>query len=677
MTSNREYNGIAELTLPRLFTEPYQYIIPLYQRNYAWEETEIGQLLRDILDSSGKSNYYLGSLVVSERCNGKFEVIDGQQRFTTLCILLAVLKNEFKPCLVDKCLINTISTLNLYFESRPSSSECLKNLFSSGLTHECAEPSMKTAYLIIKSFLSADENDFDDFIASLVQTVKLLRVDVPKGTDLNHYFEVMNNRGEQLEKHEILKATLMASFIKADTEPSNYQKHQQHCFAMIWDACANMNRYAINGFCKTDRDKVFSESLNNYPDSFAQICNQLQTDTVSTTSSSESDKARSLRNIISEPKYHKESAKNLPKGAQRFASVINFPNFLLHVLRLQCPDEDIKLDDKQLLQQFINERKTPIDAGIFAINLLKSRLLFDRYVIKREHDKDWTLKTFKNGKSSLTPVNSLGTHELDESEDSSLNTQVIMLQSMFHVSYPAQAYKHWLGAVLDYLNQNIKTKIVLDGSQFANYLELLSDRFFFGRMSRDKEHRKSYEELVKYNAAVTLPIDTYRKEFSIYSLENKQPLHNGTDVHNFIFNRLDYLLWKKAGSKAWLEKQFTELYTVKTIAKAANEFKFTFRSSVEHYFPQHPISGDKFATPEGFPHGVDSFANLCLISGSKNSKLSNHLPNSKKEFYQKSDSTESLKQMFMMSYDCWGNESKEALSNVKKHQEMMIGVLCS
>ena len=72
-----------------------KYVIPLYQRNYAWREDEIVQLLQDIFVTfkrSNKTHYYIGSLVVLKRHNGTFEVIDGQQRLTTLSLLVRLLE---------------------------------------------------------------------------------------------------------------------------------------------------------------------------------------------------------------------------------------------------------------------------------------------------------------------------------------------------------------------------------------------------------------------------------------------------------------------------------------------------------------------------------------------------------------------------------------------------------
>jgi uncharacterized protein with ParB-like and HNH nuclease domain len=60
------------------------------QRNYAWDEGEITQLIQDVIDylPAGR-NYYIGTLVVFERTEGKrtvYETIDGQQRLTTLSV---------------------------------------------------------------------------------------------------------------------------------------------------------------------------------------------------------------------------------------------------------------------------------------------------------------------------------------------------------------------------------------------------------------------------------------------------------------------------------------------------------------------------------------------------------------------------------------------------------------
>ena len=74
-------NGVRE-NLGKSLKDIFQrkYVIPLYQRTFAWRNEEISQLLQDLVDaceSAENRNYYIGSLVTLKRHNGEFEVIDG------------------------------------------------------------------------------------------------------------------------------------------------------------------------------------------------------------------------------------------------------------------------------------------------------------------------------------------------------------------------------------------------------------------------------------------------------------------------------------------------------------------------------------------------------------------------------------------------------------------------
>ena len=87
------------LSVENIFKD--KYIIPLYQRNFAWGEEQISRLLQDIYESmrSGDKHFYIGSLVVLQRGNGEFEVIDGQQRLTMLSIISGILDMGIHLCL--------------------------------------------------------------------------------------------------------------------------------------------------------------------------------------------------------------------------------------------------------------------------------------------------------------------------------------------------------------------------------------------------------------------------------------------------------------------------------------------------------------------------------------------------------------------------------------------------
>jgi uncharacterized protein with ParB-like and HNH nuclease domain len=90
-------SDIKEFSVKSLLSSGDKYRIPMYQRNYAWDEGEITQLIQDIIDyQPGDKPYYVGTLVVYKRVENYvtvYETIDGQQRITTLSLLVSYLKN--------------------------------------------------------------------------------------------------------------------------------------------------------------------------------------------------------------------------------------------------------------------------------------------------------------------------------------------------------------------------------------------------------------------------------------------------------------------------------------------------------------------------------------------------------------------------------------------------------
>jgi hypothetical protein len=87
---------------------------------------------------------------------------------------------------------------------------------------------------------------------------------------------------------------------------------------------------------------------------------------------------------------------------------------------------------------------------------------------------------------------------------------------------------------------------------------------------------------------------------------NWENIDQGCDVPNFVFNFYDYITWKQDPSRY-------------------PKFEFTYRTSVEHFYPQNPMPG--YDDLKG--KGLDDFGNLCLISRGMNSKFSNNMPKAK------------------------------------------------
>ncbi|QEY26427.1 DUF262 domain-containing protein [Neisseria zalophi] len=676
---------IQQFSIEELLSDNSHYLIPIYQRNYAWGEKEIKQLIQDIIDYILKQEqeqeqqpYYIGTLVVFKRkleneTNETFEIIDGQQRLTTLFLLAAYLKNEHKENKKNKLEDLKLEQDKLRFESRTNSEKTLEVILKSAnlkgvnwseLTDEQLNIEMKHGYELIRSILPNQLKDkemkWSKFVSFLLEKVKIMRVEVPEDTDLNHYFEIMNSRGEQLEKHEILKARML--------EKLENDIQGQECLNIIWEACANMGKYVQMGFTVEQRDQIFGEDWNTFQKDFvsikAKIIKQSEESADATKESIES-LGESLDELIKNTAPIADDKNNSSQEQnEQFQSVIDFPNFLLQVLCIQIGHESdmdkvegISLDDKKLLDVFEEQILKPADAKQkvkkFMVNLLRCRWLYDQYIIKRyaqDTKSKWALKRFikEGGKSKGNVYKNTFDKRDDEDND---GKQIIMLQTAFHVSMPGMPYKYWLNAALYYLfNQDAVTN-----KAYKEHLESVARSFMLDRflVKQDSDVKKQdyFDIIYKYQS----------KPQNIGLLSNnmeegiEEPLSYGHIENNFVFNYLDYLLWKD------------EKYQ---IDKKIRDYEFTFRSSVEHYYPQHPINNDSSGENRLTEEDIHSFGNLCLISHSQNSKLSNYSPNAKKEHYQGKEHIDSIKQYLMMK-----EEDKWEAEQIQKHYKEMIEIL--
>ncbi|WP_394173481.1 DUF262 domain-containing protein [Thalassotalea litorea] len=650
--------AIKSFSVKELLCDASRYLVPMYQRNYAWGEGEINQLIQDVLDyQQNKPNqtYYIGTLVVFERKDDSFEVIDGQQRFTTLSLLSLALKriSSATKTTVD---MSWYDVPNLNYESRPKSSDTFTSL-----TQGIALEHLKTddynldvvnGFALLEKRLLALGDKLEGFCTYLFEKVEIARVSVPKDTDLNHYFEVMNNRGEQLEKHEVVKARLMS--VLNGIEDLNERKKHIHLLSKVWNATANMERYVQYGFSPDERHSVFGK------DDWGQFIPQNYKELIATIEEADTklnEQANgvslSLNEILAKPPQS-FSGTDITLTPERFNSVINFSNFLLHVLRIHTK-QDIALDDKRLLEQFDAYLKDNSSNKINAVKdfvfaLLKCKYLFDQYIIKREFSdgKDkWSLKKlhFYN-KDSQSYINTFSDNEDLDSEDGfeGCNRQLLMLLSALHVSTPTLVYKHWLNGALFHLF----TMDEITPRLYLYNLQHLARQFVYGRFL--SESPSDYYQM------------TYQNErYLAFDSSNQQitaRLRYGAIENNLVFNYLDYLLWCE-GKQNKTDDVITQ-------------FEFTFRSSVEHFYPQHPLDGHRKIVDDD----LHRFGNLCLISHSKNSKLSNLQPTAKRDHFKAAiadKSIDTLKLYKMIKLMNTANEWTEP--QIAAHEKDMLMIL--
>jgi hypothetical protein len=227
----------AEHPLAKIFSSEFDYFIPSYQRPYAWTTDEAGELFSDLYDFYSKEDeedtYFLGSIVlIKEEGKPGAEVIDGQQRLTTLTILLAALTSQFtgelrsdfenyirEPGRASQGL-KPKPRLALRDRDRNFFSEYIQGLKleellkldSAQLDNESQRHIQENANLMLqrlhKEFVG-DVRRLCDFGAFLVQRCFLVAVSTPSRQSAFRVFSVLNSRGLDLLPTDIIKSDVI------------------------------------------------------------------------------------------------------------------------------------------------------------------------------------------------------------------------------------------------------------------------------------------------------------------------------------------------------------------------------------------------------------------------------------------------------------------------------------
>lgn len=125
---------IQERNILQLFGDSYWFNIPSYQRPYVWTEENVSELLEDItytFKNNPKEMYFMGSLVLQSKGNNEYDILDGQQRLTTLSLILATIRDLINCKSIKEEIQN-----NLYQKGKETEDIPSRNRFIFGIRNE-------------------------------------------------------------------------------------------------------------------------------------------------------------------------------------------------------------------------------------------------------------------------------------------------------------------------------------------------------------------------------------------------------------------------------------------------------------------------------------------------------------------------------------------------------------
>ena len=219
-----------------------KYSIDYYQREYKWEAKQLAELIDDLCDKFFESydptherakvkdygHYFLGSIIISAKGSEKF-VIDGQQRLTTITLLLIYLRNlaqeEQKGLVADLIFSVSYGQRNFNLDV-PDRTACMESLYL-GTQYQSPDDNESVANIL------ARYSEIDDVFPSelkgealpfftdwLIENVHLVEITAYTDGDAYTIFETMNDRGLSLTPADMLKGYLLANISDQETRTS-------------------------------------------------------------------------------------------------------------------------------------------------------------------------------------------------------------------------------------------------------------------------------------------------------------------------------------------------------------------------------------------------------------------------------------------------------------------------
>jgi hypothetical protein len=201
--------------------------VPRYQRSYAWKKQNVKDFLLDITGaiSTSASEYFLGSVVISQREEDRPEIVDGQQRLATTCIVVAAIRDYFF----------NLGTNHQFFLGHiindPNSPQ--RAIKASKPSHDRLVEAADTVRQHVK-MLAATSNEpakaLIQWIHYLENRVKVIVVRVPDESNAFTIFETLNDRGLALAVSDLMKNYL---FFRAEARVTEVQHNWVQMIANI------------------------------------------------------------------------------------------------------------------------------------------------------------------------------------------------------------------------------------------------------------------------------------------------------------------------------------------------------------------------------------------------------------------------------------------------------------
>lgn len=209
--------------------ESKMFLIPRYQRSYAWEKKNIVQLLEDVSKEEG---YYIGNVIVNTSQNDEKEIIDGQQRIISIFLIFIALHHVAGMNTLEYVLDNGNLKINIEKRIEDSGVSVMNSILDDNIASTMKKYNEVARYKDIASILKKyEENQLETLRKNLLKA-KIVEIKFLNGEKRAHeMFVNLNTKGKPLEEIEIIKSHLFKYLIGGE----NSDQYKEEWYEMLDD----------------------------------------------------------------------------------------------------------------------------------------------------------------------------------------------------------------------------------------------------------------------------------------------------------------------------------------------------------------------------------------------------------------------------------------------------------
>lgn len=230
-------NNVNEDNIRGVLDESVRFTVPDYQRLYSWGESQWEEFWRDLNELEEGESHFLGSIVVIERKGGfgqldEYELVDGQQRLTTISLLLKAIENYYQENSDPDDIAEMINEDFLYETGHSNESyvklslsrfenETYQKIIKDDLTAINEESQLLSAYEYFQEGLEGrDQDEVENIRLRLILSMNLVVIQCNSTASAFRLFETLNDRGLELSAVDLMKNSLLqvASERMSDSE---------------------------------------------------------------------------------------------------------------------------------------------------------------------------------------------------------------------------------------------------------------------------------------------------------------------------------------------------------------------------------------------------------------------------------------------------------------------------